>query len=165
MREILFRGKNKGGKWVEGYYANVMSPSGDRIFSTIFPAQTMSDSSVEYSHQWDCVFVIPETVGKFTGLYDKNDKKIFEGDIIQYYSTIDKELTGTPSIVKYGAHSCGCCHDVYGWTTYEVGTGHLSDLLGCYSGLVDSEESTHLNTVEIIGNIHDNPEFLKGEEK
>jgi uncharacterized phage protein (TIGR01671 family) len=151
MREILFRGKRlSDGAWFIG---NLFVPDLDDAYTQI----CMGTPTIRISANID-----PETVGQFTGLFDMDGMKIFEGDILQYCSTIDKELTGTPVIVTYGAHNCGCCHGVYGWTTYEVGTGYFSDLLGCYGPYeVDSEETAHLNAVKIIGNIHDNPELLK----
>lgn len=84
--------------------------------------------------------VDPATVGQFTGYCDKAGKRVFEGDVVKYYDIIvKKELT-----------SC-----VEWWED-----GFILQEIGGFNGpsmCLVFEESQ----VEIIGNIHDNPELLK----
>ena len=111
MREILFRGKGRdNGKWYEG------------DLGTLAHKRFIDDGK-------DNARVIPETVGQFTGLTDKNGKKIFEGDIVAMGK-------GRAYEVKYNNGS------------------YYMDGIAIPIKFVDR--------FEVIGNIHDNPELLKG---
>lgn len=149
MREILFRGKTYDGEWVEGW----LSPICKKYDLCIAGAQDLKVYPID-----------PETVGQYTGLTDRNDKKIFEGDIVQYtdeegyYPEEQCEFVGKIVFV----------HGAYGIATDENIPIDLNDwcdndnfvsLWELYWNL--SIEGETLDMLEIIGNIHDKPELLK----
>ncbi len=148
MRDVFFRGKRKdNGVWIEGF----LIVCDERYF--ILPANDFNCFYFAWLKHNEYVFgmfieVIPETVGQYTGLTDKNGKKIFEGDIVSITALgndhFQKGARTTACIENYMGNSCIC---VYG--------GSLGVTL--HSILID-------HTVEVIGNIHDNPELLKGGE-
>ena len=127
MRKILFRGKSEdNGEWVYGYYACI----GKRHY--ILTGKLNLIGAVNFEHY----LVIPETVGQYTGLKDKNGKKIFEGDILR---DDDNEENGVVEFID------GEFYVVFG----NVETHGIYDIACC---------------CYVIGNIHDNPELLEGGE-
>ena len=127
MREILFRAKTiDSNEWIYGYYLK----GKDKTYIAI--------KERENEAGWDIEEVIPETVGQYTGLKDKNGKMIFEGDIVTGLFNYNK-ITG---YIKYGS-DC----------TFYI------ERNGLYGILLNNAE----DWLEVIGNIHDNKELLKEE--
>ncbi len=155
MREILFRGKRKyNGEWIEG---NLLTYAD----GTSFVCCLTGDEDV-----LDKCGVIPETVGQYTGLTDKNGKKIFEGDIIRY-AYEDEYRMYLESLECPDDYSENAFDNL--WTVdevvYCVNVGYPAFDLNCHNfeanGLSELTESGCYH-YEVIGNIHDNPELLKG---
>lgn len=166
MREILFRGKpvNK-----EDYtlYENLYKDNKDTIdvlnngfvygslvvikdkyYICIGVAGVMINSSINNATA-TLIEVIPETVGEYTNLTDKNGKKIFEGDIIKQINSYDKlEMIG---FVRFSKSSQFVISHTY--TKKE----------NCYKRGMKKAFAIKTNC-EIIGNIYDNPELLEAEE-
>ncbi len=143
MREILFRGKTEDGYWVEGNLIKNEDAS--------FIAKTEAYSFIGYCMDCNVPFdcdnmhqVIPETVGQYTGLSDRNGNRIFEGDIIKYVVTSD---TSWEAIVKW---------DNDGTRFLGFITGNEPRIM--YVGMIDKNNKS---VVAVIGNIYDNPELIK----
>lgn len=144
MRENLYRGKRvDDGKWVEGYFY--------KIWNKTFILWGMTGDSPNMEE------VIPETVGQFTNLPDKNRKKTFEGDICRVVY-LDKWCNSN------GKH-------------YEVESTLIEEVVFekgafCFKTTVedialyrpigfDIYEKLKMKDFEVIGNIYDNPELLE----
>ena len=139
MREILFRGKSTDGEWVEGYYFKGWHWQEKREVNAIIP---LNAEVFGWSDLSDCIDVVPETVGQYTGLTDNHGKKIFEGDIVDFeYGQLKKR-----GYVFY--HDSGAKFGVK-----EADYDNLSIL-----HVIHVKEWN----MRVIGNIHDNPELLKG---
>ena len=136
MREILFRGKRyMDGEWVDGSLFIDEKKEKHEILV----------GYVNYRIGWE---VDPETVGQFTGLTDKNGKKIFEGDIVHVLGNQQvedwKNVNYIGSIAFLDAGFCvidGTIED-HAFRRYQLPR-------------LDFD-------LEVIGNIHDNPELLEG---
>ena len=130
-REILFRGKRiDNGWWMEGYCS--------KYFDGFKTATCIAQPTRETITGSLCYEVDPSTVGQYTGLTDKNGKRIFEGDILRQKKN---GVYGFPFSVVFDDGG-------FMWNENE-----RRDFL--YQSICD--------TCEVIGNIHDSPELLEGE--
>ena len=148
MRDILFRGKRiDNGKWVYGAYQPTVEWGGRKWDVSIA-------SATEYGWLED-ILVNPETVGQFTGLTDKNGKRIFEGDMIKPFDDeIDK------SVVEFHQGQFLLC--LYGERGYMAEYGWEEE--GNYGCFEAEPLSSYGHDIGVIGNIHDNPELLEDAE-
>lgn len=123
MREILFRGKRvDNGTWA---YGDLLHCDDEMEID--------SESLGENGG-----YIIPETVGQYTGLCDRNRKKIFEGDIVNYNGSIHKVVFENR-----------CYNARFGIVVEEKETWSFGMSVPPY-------------LMEVIGNIHDNPELMGG---
>ena len=114
----------------------------------------LSDSIMQTSygcvnlwHEGKWIEVIPRTVGQYTGLKDRNGTKIFEGDIVQTNKFFLSVGLNAKYVIEYDVE------------------------IACFIGTMQKSYVKHFTTFqndsdqfEVIGNIHDNPELLNGED-
>ena len=157
MREILFRGKGiDDGKWYEGYLARP-NPKVCRTLE-MYDCLIGFQYSVVDGFVW--VKVIPETVCQFTGLVDKHDKRIFEGDIVRYW---DGEKAFTAQVV----FECGA-FGIARRPELPISFPHAcnnDNFMSLWELIWNQEylEPTCVDVLRVIGNVHDNPELLTNE--
>lgn len=138
MREILFRGKDKSGKWHYGdYLEEAKSGRYPALESMHFIAVKVCRGELP-----ELKWIIPETRGEFTGLTDKNGTKVFEGDILSAHLDEAAPQNETRLIVVW--HDCG-------WYGKNL------------DGVIDDFEDGFIKQFTVIGNVHDNPELLNYE--
>ena len=172
MREILFRGKRTdNGEWVYGYYTKARYYLNGEEMHIIFAPDVEAFPHCEFTEYEE---VIPETVGQFTGLTDENGRKIFEGDIILYHHKV-KKLVPCEDATQEEIQHYGLDHDTGLGLAYRPtktirykGYVTIDNLWGVNLNLTNNckwwlcEKNGQLTSVEVIGNIYDNPELLKG---
>lgn len=131
MREIKFRGKRVDNN--EWIYGTFIFHNGEYKF---------------YGHNGEFYEVTTETIGQFTGLKDKNGKEIYEDDIVQYRITIKNYDDDEMLNPRYYATPQFQERVLKSKVSYNYNSFVISD-------------NTKWNELQVIGNIHENPELLK----
>lgn len=130
MREYLFHGKRiDNGEWVEGMPCSDLKGGVDAIQSNLGGG----------------IFdIYPESFGQYTGMKDKNSRKIFEGDIISINEDVKEMFNIRDGVVKYG------------WGGFHIGNfDHLSSLhaVAAFDCVLRGE---------VIGTVFENADLLEG---
>ena len=130
MREIIFKAKRKdNGEWVEGYYLNIA-----KINHFICTGKIKLDGAVKGIIAPEMHAIDPDTLCQYTGLTDKNDKKIWENDIVEIVSEDGYFLCEwDDDTARYNLNGDGLTVDFDNYWSYEV---------------------------EIVGNVFDNADLL-----
>lgn len=150
MREILFKAKRKdNGKWVEGYYYKMSETT--YCFKEDYERKPVSEHHYilqERMTDWGLpnqivqIEIDSETLCQFTGLCDKNGKKVWENDILMAHLDESYPEDATYETVEW---------NVAGWVTHETDSTNRQYL-----------DEFDLEHYEAIGNIFDNPELAQG---
>ena len=152
MREILSRGKRLDNcEWVVGYFCEFAN---NRTLEQESYIQTVKqDGRIDLIHKVD-----PDTTGQYTGLKDKNGKRIFEGDIIRTHYANTRKNDFIEQVVFHNGRFCSL-YKIPGpgngkiWANLPDGVPHLPQ-----------DKTPYMEWCEVMGNIHDNPELLEGGE-
>lgn len=135
-REIKFRGKQRG--WEK-------HPDWGWFYGNLYVKDNSGRTHIGNIHR-GCLDIAPQTVGQLTGLKDKNGREIYEGDIL----TTD---TNNTVVVTF---EYGC----FGFR-FLIGDAKSFNEVGAILSFIPFICCLHLRDIEVIGNIHDDPELLE----
>ena len=163
MREILFKAKRvKNGEWIEGSLIDLDIDSG--YCYIVPPYKGASTLPIGFLITDGMELVIPETLCQFTGLCDKNGKKIWENDILMCHGN-SEDLVKTV-FGEFGVRNIetGSIVDkVVGWHYEIIPTDTISRCEPfCYSMPLTKDYIDRCE-MEAVGSIFDNPELLQEE--
>ena len=154
MREILFRGKKIYQDFVDGKFKIITN--NEWVYGDLYHL-TLRDCGIDTCGWTDTDYFDPldefgdaydvdsETVGQYTGLKDKNGKRIFEGDVLQYNDGDEYDP------------------NEFAVVTWEDAAFVLKYYCGRREPFLEYQWASSNKYFEVIGNIHDNPELLEGE--
>lgn len=160
--KFLSRGKRiDDGKWVEGYYAELPTGNPDERFCIIISLDG------QYNH------IIPETAGRCSETADKNGVLVSEGDIVEFYffdktrrngELVDVKNTRT-MLIEWRKDSF-YMRELFRNYRLDKELGVVTEVIYDYRG--DKKKGVYRSNsayfVEVVGNIHDNPELIGGTE-
>lgn len=160
MREILFRAKRIGR--IDGFYYRSQYQNGDWVYGLITKQYPLEWQDKLYDEMTDIygvsgIEIDRETVGQFTGLCDKNDKKIFEGDIVKVTYTEQRQYQG---VYYRDEHSC-VEEVIYNEKSACFMLKIMCEDIPLYRPLHNFGSQANIKELEVIGNKWDNPELLE----
>ena len=140
-RIILFKAKREdNGKWIEGSYVHQKDNYGDKVdWHYIIEGTNTLDYDID-----EPIRIDPTTLSQFTGMYDKNGKRIFENDIV-------KTQHGRLCVVKWFSGNSYC-----GWDLDPINTSDNLELEPPSEYFLWCKEDN-----EVVGNVFENHEFIK----
>lgn len=161
MGEILFRAKAinrdngyhrtkyKNGDWVYGLVTRLYDERFENLPAEMTNTSGVSGIEVDY-----------KTIGQYIGLTDKNGQKIFEGDIVKFVNHIDEIYNEEIGVCVFEQDECNF---VLQRKVKNPENCHISTSISTVY-LISNRTYSKECWYEVIGNIHDNPELMKGEE-